>query len=137
MYVKPFHYERAGDIGEAVELLRAHGPGAHILAGGQSLFPLMNLGLSEPEVLIDIGPIRELKRVEASDDTLVLGAMSTHRSIELDDSVRSLLPLLAEAVRHVGNTRVLNMGTVGGSIVHNDPAAEIPLVLGCSTPYRN
>ncbi len=129
MYVKPFGYERAGDIGEALELLRAHGPGARILAGGQSLLPMLNLGLYEPDILIDIGSIPRLSDIEVSGDALVIGAMTRHRSVELDDTVRSRQPLLADAIGHVGNTRVRNIGTVGGSIVHNDPAAELPLVM--------
>jgi len=129
LYVKPFGYEQASDIGEALELLRDHGPGARILAGGQSLLPMLNLGLYEPEVLIDIGSIPGLSGIEVSVDALAIGAMTRHRSVELDDAVRSSQPLLAEAIRHVGNTRVRNIGTVGGSIVHNDPAAELPLVM--------
>jgi len=129
LYVKPFGYERATSLEEAADLIRTHGPNARLLAGGQSLLPMMNLGLYQPDVLIDIGSIAGLSGIEVAGETLVIGAMTSQRTVELDDLVRSRQPLLADAIRYLGNTRVRNVGTLGGSIVHNDPAAELPLVM--------
>lgn len=130
MFVRPFQYERATTVANAVEVVTAHGEGARLLAGGQSLLPMINLGLFEPQVLVDITGVEELSGMASSDTALVLGGAMRQRSVELADEVRRRQPMLAEAIRHIGNTRVRNVGTLGGSIVHNDPAAEIPLVMG-------
>jgi len=127
--VKPFGYERATTVEEAAGLVREHGQGARLLAGGQSLLPMMNLGLYEPEVLIDIGSIPRLSGIEDSGGKLVIGATTRHRYIESDRQVLARQPLLADAIRHVGSSRIRNVGTIGGSVVHNDPAAELPLVM--------
>jgi carbon-monoxide dehydrogenase medium subunit len=130
LFVRPFQYERATTVANAVEVVTAHGEGARLLAGGQSLLPMINLGLFEPQVLVDITGVEELSGMASSDTALVLGGAMRQRSVELADEVRRRQPMLAEAIRHIGNTRVRNVGTLGGSIVHNDPAAEIPLVMG-------
>jgi CO/xanthine dehydrogenase FAD-binding subunit len=139
MFVKPFHYLRAQSVEEAVRLLSENSD-AKLLAGGQSLMPLINLGLAQVDAVIDISPIVSLEGVtlETGDrpagqsqaaDELRIGALTRHRTLELDQTVRKSQPLLAEAVRHVGNPRVRNLGTLGGSLAHNDPAAELPLVM--------
>ena len=129
MFVKPFSYVRAGSIDEACAVLRQHGGDAKVLAGGQSLLPMINLGLAEPGVLVDIAHIDRLEGVRQDNGALVLGALTRHHSLEVSQPIREAAPLLAEAVRHVGNPRVRNRGTIGGSIAHNDPTAELPLVM--------
>ena len=125
---RPFEYQRAGSVDEAVSILAAaDGRDAKVIAGGQSLVPMLSLGLARPDLLVDIFRL-ELEGVEAIDGRVRIGATTRHRTLELDPDVRRLLPLAAEAARHVGNPRVRNRGTVGGSLVHADPAAELPVV---------
>lgn len=102
---------------------------AKLLAGGQSLMPMINLGLAQVEALVDISAVPGLDGVTAGDGSLEIGALTRHRTLETDQTVRDRQPLLAEAVRHVGNPRVRNLGTLGGSLAHNDPAAELPMVM--------
>jgi carbon-monoxide dehydrogenase medium subunit len=139
MLVKPFHYLRAQSVEEAVGLLSENSD-AKLLAGGQSLMPLINLGLAQVDAVIDISPIVSLEDVTVESGRrpaggrqaateLQIGALTRHRTLELDQTVRTSQPLLADAVRHVGNPRVRNLGTLGGSLAHNDPAAELPLVM--------
>jgi carbon-monoxide dehydrogenase medium subunit len=125
---RPFEYARAGSVDEAVAMLAAaDGRDVKVIAGGQSLMPMLSLGLARPDVLVDISRL-DLDWVDAIDGGVRIGAMTRHRKIELDSEVRRLLPLAAEAARHVGNPRVRNRGTFGGSLVHADPAAELPVV---------
>ncbi len=129
MSVRPFTYERAGSVAEAIEIARAEGDNARFLAGGQSLLPLVNLGLVAPEILIDLGHIASLRSINFDGGQMTIGAMATYRAVAESEGVRNCLPLLVTALDFVGNARVRNMGTVGGSLVHNDPAAELPLVM--------
>lgn len=129
MYVKPFGYAAAESVEQACSLLHEHGPDAKLLAGGQSLVPLMNLGLAQFDLLIDGSRIAGLDTVAREDGFLRLGAMVRHRVLERSEVVRESQPLLAEAVSHVGNPRVRNRGTVGGSLAHCDAAAELPLAM--------
>ncbi|MGH9292039.1 MAG: FAD binding domain-containing protein [Acidimicrobiales bacterium] len=131
MFLKPFAYERATTLGEACDLLRSHGEAAKVLSGGQSLLPMMNAGLLYCDVVVDISRLEGLPGVEAvaSDGFVTLGALVTHAELAGVEAVRRHLPLVAEAARHVGNGRVRNRGTLGGSLAHADPAAEIPLVM--------
>jgi aerobic carbon-monoxide dehydrogenase medium subunit len=125
---RPFDYERPGSVEEAVSILAVAGErDAKVIAGGQSLVPMLSLGLARPDVLVDISRL-ELDGIEAVDGRVRVGATTPHRRLELDPEVRSLLPLAAEAARHVGNPRVRNRGTFGGSLAHADPAAELPVV---------
>lgn len=128
MFVRSFEYVRAGSVEEASTLLTQHGY-AKVLAGGQSLMPMINLGLAQVDALVDISFIPNLEGVVLEDGALQLGALTRHRAVERDRTVRERQPLLAEAVRQVGNPRVRNVGTLGGSLAHNDPAAELPLVM--------
>ena len=128
MIPRPFDYERPGSVEEAVSLLAAaSGREAKLIAGGQSLVPMLSLGLARPDLLVDISRL-ELDGIQAVDGRIRVGATTCHRTLELDPGVRSLLPLAAEAAWHVGNPRVRNRGTFGGSLAHADPAAELPVV---------
>jgi 2-furoyl-CoA dehydrogenase FAD binding subunit len=129
--VKPrsFQYERPEAIPAALELLSSAADRAKVLAGGQSLVALMNLRLASPEVVVDIGRLDELRYVRDDGSSLNVGALTTQATIEHDPSVATACPLLAEAVRHIGHGAIRNRGTIGGSIAHADPAAELPLVL--------
>jgi CO/xanthine dehydrogenase FAD-binding subunit len=125
----PFRYTRADSVEGALQLLAEEGDGAKVLAGGQSLVPLLNLRLTRPDSLLDISWLDELHHHARSPAGLRIGALTTQREIELDDSVASACPLLAEAVPWVGHVAIRNRGTVCGSITHADPAAEAPVVL--------
>lgn len=128
MIPRPFEYERARSVEEAVSILAsANGRDAKVIAGGQSLVPMLSLGLARPDQLVDISRL-ELDGVEETERGVRVGATTRHRTLELDPHVQRLLPLAAEAARHVGNPRVRNRGTFGGSLVHADPAAELPVV---------
>ena len=122
-----FEYQRAESWADAVELLGLWGGEAKILAGGQSLIPMLNLRLAFPAALIDVNPVSAADpRVEG--DHLVIDANTRHRVLTTSDTVRTHAPLLAHAVRFVGNVRVRNRGTVGGSLAHADPTAEIAAI---------
>ena len=129
MFVRPFRYERAGSLREACELLRTHGDGARVIAGGQSLLPLVNLGLVEPEIVVDISHVEAGRGVTEDDGHLRIGATTRHRELERDRLVADAQPLLAAAVRNVGSPRIRARGTIGGSLAHSDPAAELPLAM--------
>jgi carbon-monoxide dehydrogenase medium subunit len=109
-------------------LVAADGRDAKVIAGGQSLVPMLSLGLVRPDLLVDVSRL-ELDGVDVTDDGRIrIGATTRHRTLELDPEAGRLLPLAAAAARHVGNPRVRNRGTFGGSLVHADPAAELPVV---------
>jgi len=129
MYVRPFEYSRVTSVAEAAALLRHHGDGARLLAGGQSLLPMINLGLAQPELLIGIGHLPELRGVTRQDGEIIIGACTTYAALAAHEVALAHLSLLVAAIRHVGNVRVRNQGTLGGSVAHADPAAETPLVL--------
>ena len=123
-----FDYHAPESLDEALDLLADSGPDARILAGGQSLVPVLNFRLARPQVLIDINRIPELAGIEDRGDRLVIGAMTRQREIETSDSVARALPLLHEATRYVAHLPIRTRGTVGGSIANADPAAEDPAV---------
>jgi aerobic carbon-monoxide dehydrogenase medium subunit len=124
MVAPAFEYVAADSYDEAVRLLADGGDEAKILAGGQSLMPMLNLRLAHPELLIDINMADE-RPPSVTDGMLRLPALTRHRVLLEHDLVRRHGPLLAAAVRHVGNVRVRNRGTVGGSLAHADPTSEI------------
>ena len=126
----PFRYVRPGTVAEAVTLL-ADGDGeAKLLAGGQSLVPMLNMRLVRPAILVDLNTIPDLDRIEpSSDGGVAIGALARHADLAASPLVRERAPLLAEAARHVGHTAIRNRGTLGGSVAHADPAAELPAVL--------
>ena len=120
----PFDYERPADVKGALGLLNEDGPVVKLLAGGQSLGPMLNLRLVRPELLVDITRIPELKRVEEEPDAILVGACVTHADIEdrrVPDVTRGALPAVA---RNIAYRAVRNRGTLGGSLVHADPAAD-------------
>lgn len=126
MKAAAFAYVRPRDTAEAIGLLVRHGAGAKLLAGGQSLLPALNLRLSAPDLLIDIGRIAALRGIGLADRVLRLGALTTHADLLSDPLVRAHAPLLAEAVAHVAHPAIRARGTLGGSLANADPAAELP-----------
>ena len=124
----PFEYATPAGIDEALSLLAEHGPEAKVLAGGQSLVPLLNYRLAKPRLLIDINALG-LGGVVLDDGTVRLGALVRHHVLEESPEVARISPLLTAATRLIGNVRVRSLGTVGGSLAHADPAAELPLVM--------
>ena len=125
----PFAYECPTEVADAVALLAAHGADARPLAGGQSLVPLLNFRLARPAVLVDLNRIAALGRIAVEDGTLSIGAMARQAAVEADSAVARCWPLLTEAVGHIAHPQIRNRGTVGGSLAHNDPAAELPAVM--------
>jgi len=122
----PFRYVAARSVDEAVAELAAADGEAKALAGGQSLVPLMNLRLARPAVLVDLNRIAGLDRLEVEDGRLVIGALVRHRRLATDPLVAAHAPLLAEAARWIGHGAIRARGTIGGSLAHADPAAELP-----------
>jgi len=126
MITHPFTYQAPSTIEEAVRELGRNGE-AKVIAGGHSLLPLMKLGLAQPEALIDLRRIASLREIRTEDDgTIAVGALTTHRDIAADPTVRAKLPALAEAAGAVGDLQVRARGTIGGSLAHADPAADEP-----------
>jgi aerobic carbon-monoxide dehydrogenase medium subunit len=125
----PFDYERPVDTKAALASLANFGSRAKVLAGGQSLLPMLNLRLASPERLIDVSRLGELKYIRLTGSELRIGALTTHNTVLKSAEVRSNVPLMVEAYRHVSHHSVRNRGTIGGSLCHNDPAAEMPLVV--------
>ncbi len=123
MHPRPFVYERAATLDEALTAL-AEDPDAKIIAGGQSLVPMMSLGLVAPTRLVDIGGL-DLMGLEHGGGVTKVGALTRHRELERSDELATALPLAAEAAKYIGNPRVRNRGTLGGSLSHADPAAEL------------
>lgn len=123
----PFNYHRPATVEEALGLLAEHGDEAKVLAGGQSLLPVMALRLGRPEHVIDIGALDELKSI-AVGDGITIGAMVRHAEAEKSSEVAQHAPLVAAALPHVGHRAIRNRGTVVGSIAHADSAAEMPAV---------
>jgi carbon-monoxide dehydrogenase medium subunit len=129
MKPSPFEYDDARTVEEAVALLAEHGEDAKVLAGGQSLVPLLNFRLARPERLIDINNVGELDYLRVGDGSLRIGALVRHSALERSEEAAAAVPLLREAVRLVGHVQIRNRGTVGGSIAHADPAAELPVAM--------
>jgi CO/xanthine dehydrogenase FAD-binding subunit len=125
----PFEYFAPTSVEEALSLLREHGDQAKVLAGGQSLVPMLNFRLVRPGFLVDLNRIESLAYVREADGGLAIGAMTRQRVLEHSPLVRARAPLLAEALRFVGHTQIRARGTIGGSLAHADPAAELPAVV--------
>ena len=126
MKAPAFAYARATSVEGALEMLSAHGEKAKLLSGGQSLLPAMNLRLISPEIVIDIGDLAELRGVVVRDGILSVGALTRHVELLESPAIATSAPLVAEAVRHVAHPAIRNRGTIGGSLAHADPAAELP-----------
>lgn len=129
--VATFEYRAPTSVQEAVELLESSGDDAKVLAGGQSLVPLINLGLAQPGVLIDINGIPGLDGIQEVNGSVAVGALVRHADAEHSDVIARSCPLLAEALPLIGDRQVRNRGTVGGSMAHADPVAELPSVALC------
>jgi len=123
----PFTYRRARSLAEAADLLAAE-PDAKILAGGQSLIPMLNMRLARPETLVDIGSLGVLDYVDVVDGHLEVGATARQAEVAAHPLVRDRLPVLAAAIARIGHSQIRNRGTVCGSIAHHDPSAELPAV---------
>lgn len=125
----PFEYFAPDSLPEALSLVAEHGEDAKILAGGQSLVPMMNFRLVRPKVLIDINRIDSLGYINERGGRLHIGAMTRHRDVERSALVERVNGLLFESIRYIGHSAIRTRGTIGGSIVHADPTAELPLML--------
>jgi CO/xanthine dehydrogenase FAD-binding subunit len=136
----PFDYIRADSVEHALGLLDEHGGDAKLVAGGQSLVPMMAMRLARPALLVDINRLGELKTLTPEADKVVTGAGVRQREIEDAHELDAKIPLVRKALRWVGHSQTRNRGTVGGSVVHADPSAELPLaalVLGATMRLRS
>jgi carbon-monoxide dehydrogenase medium subunit len=124
-----FSYRRAESADHAVGLVGEYGDEAKLLAGGHSLLPLMKLRLAVPEVLVDIGRVRELSYIRDEGDHVAIGALTRHHDLENSELLTRELPLLAHAAGQVGDPQVRHRGTIGGSLAHADPASDLPAVV--------
>ena len=128
MFAPEFNYHKASSVAEAIELLGANG-GAKLIAGGQSLIPLLKLRFSRPTALIDIGGIADLKSITINHGAVRIGALATHWDIASSKEVEHACSMLGDAARGIGDPQVRNRGTIGGNVVHADPASDWPIVL--------
>jgi CO/xanthine dehydrogenase FAD-binding subunit len=124
-----FDYQAPTSLEDTLALLQQHGDHAKVLAGGQSLVPLLNFRLVRPGVLIDLNEVPGLDGIRETDGVLTIGAMTRQRTVETSALVRERCPLLADAMPQIGHVQIRNRGTVGGSLAHADPAAELPAVV--------
>lgn len=124
-----FEYFTPATVAEAVTLLERYGDEAKVLAGGQSLIPMMNFRVARPRFLIDINSVRGLDYIREEKGELVIGALTRERTAENSSLVQKLCPILAQAISYVGHVPIRTRGTIGGSLVHADPSAEIPVVI--------
>src|SRR5215813_6112834 len=129
MIAAQFAYEAPQTLAEAVALLAQHPDEAKILAGGHSLIPAMKLRLAQPQLLIDIGRIKELNYIQEAGSQIRIGAATTHYQIESSALLREICPLLPESAAQIGDVQVRNKGTIGGSLAHSDPAGDWPAAI--------
>ena len=129
MKAPAFSYARPSSLGEVLSLMAEHGDGARLLAGGQTLHATLNMRLSEPNILVDLQAVNELKGIQIAGEFLRIGAMVTHTEIDNSPLVAQHQPLLSAAVPHIAHRAIRNLGTFGGSIAYGDPAAEWPACL--------
>lgn len=122
-----FDYVRPKTVAEAVQVLQRSGDGARPLSGGQSLMPMVNLGLASPTVVVDLWGLPELSLIDVGAEQLEIGAAVTHARVLSSAAVAEHAPLLQAAARFIGSPRIRNRGTIGGSVSHGDPSAELPL----------
>lgn len=128
MYSVDFDYYRASTVAEATRLLAQHA-GAKLMAGGHSLIPLLKLRLSRPPAVIDIGGVAELKGISVRGGTARIGPLTTHAELASSQVLADSCPIIAEAAGMIGDPQVRNRGTIGGNVVHADPASDLPAVL--------
>ncbi len=124
-----FEYYAPNSLREALSLLSSHGHEAKLLAGGQSLVPLMKLRLSKPKVIIDIGGVPDLDRIRLEGSNILIGAATTYSQLEGSELLKSSCPLLPQTANLVADVQVRNQGTVGGALAHADPAADLPAAI--------
>ena len=125
----PFEYHVPDSIEQALDLMSQHADEAKILAGGQSLVSAMNFRVIQPSVVIDLNRVAELSYIRAEGDVIRVGSMARERHLEFDSSIAKRTPLLTEVMPHIAHPQIRNRGTIGGSIVHADPAAELPVLM--------
>src|SRR5262245_54684356 len=123
-----FDYLAPASLDEALALLAEHGDEAKVLAGGQSLVPLLNFRLVRPGYLIDLNDVPGLDHIRRENGHVAIGALARQRAVETSPLIRERVPLLADAMPQIGHVQIRNRGTVGGSLAHADPAAELPAV---------
>ena len=126
MKASAFAYARATSVDDTLNLLTSHGDRAKLLSGGQSLLPAMNLRLLSPELIVDIGGLPELRGVAVRDGVLRIGALTRHVDLLSSPEIGAYAPLLSAAAAHIAHPAIRNRGTLGGSLAHADPAAELP-----------
>src|SRR5438093_11024991 len=124
-----FEYFAPRTLDEALGLLAGHGDRAKLLAGGQSLIPLLNFRLAHPEALIDINRITDLAGIRADDGGVAMGALTRQHAVERPEVIRAPVPSAAEACRLIGHLPIRHRGTIGGNLAHADPASELPAVM--------
>lgn len=125
----PFEYHAPSSLEEVLSLKSQHGEEAKLLAGGQSLVPAMNFRVVQPAMLVDLNRVAELSFIREEGNVIRVGAMARERHLEFDKSIEKRTPLLHEAVPFIAHPQIRNRGTIGGSIVHADPAAELPMLM--------
>jgi carbon-monoxide dehydrogenase medium subunit len=123
--MRDFEFHRPKDVAAAVKTLKKNRE-AKVLGGGQSLIPVMKLGLASPSDLVSLAGLKELRGIKAAAKELVIGAGTTHAEVAESDAVKKAIPALAALAAHIGDAQVRNRGTLGGSLAHNDPAADYP-----------
>jgi carbon-monoxide dehydrogenase medium subunit len=128
MIPAPFAYARPSTVDEALQAVASGGEDVKILAGGQSLIPVMRLRLAAPETVVDLTKVAELRGVREEDDAIVIGAMTTHSDVLSDPLIARWAPLIAEATATVADRQVRHRGTFGGALAHADPAGDLPAV---------
>ena len=126
MFPANFEYRCPTSIAEALGLLNEHGENAKLLAGGQSLIPILKLRLAEPQLLVDIGRLAELRGIRETDGSIQIGSLVRHVEIERSELLARVCPLLPETAAEIGDVQVRNRGTLGGSLAHADPAGDFP-----------
>ena len=125
----PFEYHAPDSLEQALDLMSQYAGSAKVLAGGQSLVPAMNFRVVQPSVLIDLNRIAELSYIQEDGDMIRVGAMARERHLEFDSAIAKHIPLLSEAAPFIAHPQIRNRGTIGGSIVNADPAAELPVLM--------
>ncbi|HEY2378573.1 MAG TPA: xanthine dehydrogenase family protein subunit M [Gemmatimonadaceae bacterium] len=129
MYPAPFEYTAPATIDEALALLAEHGENAKLLAGGHSLLPLMKLRFAQPTHVVDLRRIPSLRGIRRESGSLIIGAMTTYNELATSADIRDAAPIVADAASQIGDPQVRNRGTIGGSLAHADPAADLPAVI--------
>ena len=129
MIPAPFEYIKASSVPHAIGLLSQYGYDAKVMSGGHSLIPAMKLRLNRPAVLIDIGSLEELRGIRLDGDTVVIGANTTHKEVATSAIIRSHIGILSDTAGVIGDVQIRNKGTIGGSLVHADPASDYPAAI--------